>query len=265
MHILSDGYSPVECFVEFVATGEFPETSSSAHRTNRSQASVATAGFGGLPALCNLCVRPWGEANERSAALRYRVSAWVMKSGKKLGARLAERNSSRRQKAPSSEEILLMFRQPHGPAWLSDIYRNTKASRWCGSVPTSPLRGRWGDGLPDGVVSQTVLIKIWWITPSGGQRIPRLRSKSVRRNQPISSTQQLRRLTQRHGLWRAGARLGEGLLRHSEAQWVDEGSPGMMEPTKFLFHTSSQTFGGISWASCHGVVPLVSKTTSGDC
>lgn len=60
MHILSDGYSPVECFVEFVATGEFPETSSSAHRTNRSQASVAPAGLGGLAALCNPCVRPWG-------------------------------------------------------------------------------------------------------------------------------------------------------------------------------------------------------------
>ena len=65
MHILRDRYSPVECFLEFVATGVFPETSSSAYRTNRSQASVATAGFGALPTLCNLCVRPWGEVIER--------------------------------------------------------------------------------------------------------------------------------------------------------------------------------------------------------
>lgn len=45
-------------------------------------------------------------------------------------------------------------------------------------------------GLPDGVVSQTVLIKIWWVAPSWRQRVPRLHSKSMRRNQPIFPVQQ---------------------------------------------------------------------------
>lgn len=99
MHILSDGYSPVECFVEFVATGEFPETSSSAHRTNRSQASVAPAGLGGLVALCNPCVRPWGgRVNERSSALGYRASAGVTKSGEELGD--SQREAGNEDKTP---------------------------------------------------------------------------------------------------------------------------------------------------------------------
>lgn len=75
MHILSDGYSPVECLVEFVATGEFPETSSTARRTNRSQASVATAGFGGLPAFATSVSHRGGKSMSDTAALGYRISA----------------------------------------------------------------------------------------------------------------------------------------------------------------------------------------------
>lgn len=188
MHILSDGYSPVECFVEFVATGEFPETSSSARRTNRSQASVATAGFGGLPTLCNLCVPPWGEVNERYG--RSSPPHLCMSNEVRQEARCTT-HRERFEKKTKSPLFWGDFAHVRAAALTVIWYKQAhKGGQWCGGVQKSPLRGRWGDGLPDGIVSQTVLIKIWWIAPSGGLRVPRLHSKSMRRNQPISPMQQ---------------------------------------------------------------------------
>lgn len=128
MHILSDGYSPMECFVEFVATGEFPETSSTGSRTNRSQALVATAGFGGLPTLCNFCVWPWGEVNERYGRSLLPHLCMTNEVRQEAQCTTCRERFKKNTKRPSSEEGLLMFGQLHCPALLSDINRHTKAA-----------------------------------------------------------------------------------------------------------------------------------------
>lgn len=59
-HVLSKGYSPVEYLVEFVAMGEFPETSSIDRVSSlQSEQESSTGWYGrlnGLPTLHDLCV-----------------------------------------------------------------------------------------------------------------------------------------------------------------------------------------------------------------
>lgn len=145
MHILGDGYSPVECFVEFVATGEFPETSSSARRTNRSQASVATTGFAGLPTLCNLCVQLWGEVNERYG--RSPLPHLCMSNEVSQEARCTTRRERFEKKTKSP-----LFWADFAHVWAAALpctviwYKQAhKGGQWCGGLP---LRGRWGWWAP---------------------------------------------------------------------------------------------------------------------
>lgn len=141
MHILSDGYSPVECFVEFVATGEFPETSSSARRTNRSQASVATTGFAGLPTLCNLCVQLWGEVNERYG--RSPLPHLCMGNEVSQEARCTTRRKrfEKKTKSPLFWADFAHVRAVALPCTVIWYKQAHKGGQWCGGVP---LRGRWG-------------------------------------------------------------------------------------------------------------------------
>lgn len=181
------------------------------YRTNRSQAQVATAGFSGLSTLCDLCVRPSGEVNERYSRLSHVCMSNEVRQGAQCmtcGERLEEKTESpalqmERFYSCSGNHIALHV------IWYKQAH---KASQQSGSVQRSPLRGRWGDWLPDGVVSQTVLIKIWWMAPLGGKRIPRLHSKSIRKksdNISYTIAKQLGRLKQGCDPWKAVAQVDE--------------------------------------------------------
>lgn len=174
MHILGDGYSPVECCGEFVATGEFAETSSSARRTNRSQ---APGGYSRVR---------WSVEGGQRATLSPFANAFLHEQWSKARSSVhdSQRDIRVEDKKPPSEKIL------HCPAPLSDINRHTKAASDVEAYRRTIWEAGWGDWLPDGVVSQMVLIKIWWIAPSGGLRVTRLHSKSMRRNQTMRPTQQ---------------------------------------------------------------------------
>lgn len=97
-----------------------------------------------------------GEVNERSAALRYRAYAGVTKSGEELG-------DSQREAGNEGKRPLLLRRFCSSPGsrvvvWYKQAHKGVQMMR---KRTDGPLRGRrGGDGLPDGDVSQTVLIKI---------------------------------------------------------------------------------------------------------
>lgn len=81
MHILSDGYSPAECFVEFVATGEFPETSSTDGVQNKQESGAGCYSrvqwF--THTFSTSVFHRRGKSMSDTAGRLYRMSAWVMK------------------------------------------------------------------------------------------------------------------------------------------------------------------------------------------